>query len=99
MSSDLALAVTLSAAIASAAVLRKRIYAADEFRQMGLLDWCGHISLIGIVTILATWPIGWMPLTVAGLFLLLPLYPIAILGVAGVLVETFSDLCSLFRKR
>lgn len=89
------LAVTISAA--SAAIKRAR--SPGEFLQMGWLDWCGHAAILGAITIMVSWPLGWKPLTLAGCLLLLPLYPIAILGILGRLCEAASEISRAIRKR
>ncbi|WP_228223316.1 hypothetical protein [Marinobacter nauticus] len=66
---------------------------------MNWLDWCGHFALVGIFTILISAVIGMRTLAMAGLFLLVPLYPIAILGLLGKVDDVRVSFLRAWRKR
>lgn len=67
--------------------------------QMGWMDWCGYYACIGVIFIMAGGTVGWMGLMAAGMFLLLPLYPLAILGILGKLDDVLMDIVRFFRRR
>lgn len=96
---DLWLSLGLTTVIALAAVYRIRRYRPDEYPQMNWLDWCGHFALVGIFTILISAVIGMRTLAMAGLFLLVPLYPIAVLGLLGKVDDMRVSFLRAWRKR
>lgn len=91
--------LALATVIAVLAALRLKHYRADEYPQMGWMDWCGHFALVGVFTILLSAVVGWPPLTLAGLLLLFPLYPIAVLGLLGKLDDARVTLLRAWRER
>jgi len=91
--------VGVATAIAAAATLRLRFFRVDEYRQMSWMDWCGHYALLGIAILLLSAFVDWQPLSVAGLLLFFPLYPIALLGVIGKLDDMRASLLRDWRRR
>ena len=85
--------------IAIAATVRLKIWRADEYPQMDWMDWCGHCALVGILTIFSTAIIDWEILRAAGVFLLIPLYPIALLGLLCKLDDMLTSFVRGWRKR
>lgn len=97
--SDLGAGLILAALIAVASTTWKRIKHADECLQMSWLDWCGHYALTGILVIIAAGILGFKPLAAAGVLLLIPLYPIALLGILGKLDDAVTDIIRAIRRR
>jgi hypothetical protein len=85
--------------IAIAATVRLKIWRADECPQMDWMDWCMHCALVGILTIFSTAIIDWEILRAAGVFLLIPLYPIALLGLLCKLDDMLTSFMRGWRKR
>lgn len=96
---DLWLIFSLATVIAIASTAWKRIKHPDEYPQMGWMDWCGHYALTGILVILVAGILGLKQLAAAGMLLLLPLYPIALLGILGKLDDTVTDIIRAIRRR
>jgi hypothetical protein len=67
--------------------------------ELSWMDWCGYYAMIGVAVLLASAFIQWPPLTTVGLFLLVPLYPIAILGIIGRLDEVRASAIRHWRRR
>jgi len=89
----------MATVIAIAATVRLKIWWADEYPQMDWMDWCGHYALVGVFTILLSAVVDWKLLTAAGVFLLFPLYPIAILGLLGKLDDIRASIVRAIRGR
>ncbi|WP_428398326.1 hypothetical protein [Marinobacter salarius] len=92
-------ALGFAVAIAAGAAARKRFRAPDGFKQMDWMDWCGHFALIGIGMVLFFGLLGFDVLRNAGMFLVLSLFPIAILGLLGRFDGALSELIRAIRRR
>lgn len=91
--------VLLSGCIAVASTLWKRFRHADEYFQMNWMDWCGNYAVKGIITIFVGGFTGSYVIMSAGAVLLLPFYPLAILGLLGKADDIITDIARAIRKR
>ncbi len=96
---DLWLVLSLATVITIASTAWKRIKHPDECPQMNWMDWCGHYALTGILVIIVAGVLGLKQLAAAGVLLLLPLYPIALLGILGKLDDAATDIIRAIRRR
>ena len=92
-------AVGISAVTVVTLHLWRRLFPEDHHMQMGWMDWCGYYACVGALFLLVGSLAGWQNLTGAGLLLLLPLYPVAILGMLGKLDNTVTDIIRAVRRR
>jgi len=72
--------VALATAVIVALTLRLRLFRHSEYKQMNWLDWCGYYAMMGIPVIFLGGILDYRPILAAGVLMLFPLYPIALLG-------------------
>lgn len=99
ISSDFWWALIIATAIALISVLRLKLVHPDSYRQMNWMDWCGHFALTGVFVIILSVFSPWAPTVDAGVLLLFPLYPIAVLGLLGKLDDVITVLLRAIRRR
>jgi hypothetical protein len=91
--------VALATVIIVALTLRLRLLRHEEYKQMHWLDWCGYYALFGFLLILVGGIAGCRVVMSAGALMLLPLYPIAILGLLCKLDDMLTSFMRGWRKR
>lgn len=92
-------ALGISAAVIVGLPVWRRLFPKEHHMQMGWMDWCGYYACIGALFVTAGFFGEWMALALAGGLLLIPLYPIAILGLLGRLDDTVTDIIHAIRRR
>jgi hypothetical protein len=99
VSTDFIWAIMVSGLTAILLALEMRIFRKEIYDQTGWMDWCGYFALAGIPIILVGGILDLRILMAAGVLLLFPLYPIAILGLIGKLDDIRISLVRGWRER
>jgi membrane protein YqaA with SNARE-associated domain len=91
--------VGLATVIAIGMILRERSSDPESYKLTTWMEWCGRFLLVGAALTIVGGVVGWRPVTAAGLVLILPIYPVAILGLVGKLDDIRSSVVREIKKR